>query len=164
MYVRTDRRLLLVSAAAQLLLAVGVFDALTWGSGLFHSYLANVRFKLALGALRVGESLPPQFLWWLTLAGGGLSVAALALALATSPRRYALLLVVAALVLIPHSLQSHREYRFIFAVVPLWLLMRADVAVRAARWAAALPAPAPASRWIRTATGPFSRRCPSPGC
>ena len=144
-YVRTDRRLLLAAAAALLLLAVGVFDALTWGGGLFHSYLTNVRFNLVLGNLRAGESLTHQFLWWLALASAGLSVVTLALALATSPRRYALLLVVVALVLIPHSLQSHKEYRFIFAVVPLWLLIGADLAVRAKVSAAAR---GPSSRWI----------------
>ena len=153
-YLRTDRRLLLAAAAALLLLAVGVFDALTWGGGLFHSYLANVRFNLVLGNLRAGESPPHQFLWWLTLASGGLSVVTLALALVASPRRYGLLLMVVALVLIPHSLQSHKEYRFIFAVVPLWLLIGADLAVRASAWAAAR---GPTARWIgAVAAGVFT--------
>ena len=147
-YLRTDRRLLLVVAAALLLLAVGLFDALTWGGGLFHSYLTNVRFNLVLGKLRANESPPIQFVWWLTLASGGLSVVTLASALVNSPRRYGLLLLVVALILIPHSLQSHKEYRFIFAVVPLWLLIGADVAVRAAAWAAARAARAPPSRFI----------------
>ena len=152
-YVRTDRRLLLVAAAALLLRAVGVLDGLSWGGGLFHSYFTNVRFNLALGRLRVGDSLPHQFLWWLTLASGGLSVAPLALGLATSPRRYVLLIVVVALVLIRHSLQFHKEYRFILAVNPLRLLIGAGVTVPAAQCAAARPAPVPGSRWIRAATG-----------
>ena len=153
LYLRTDRRLLLLVAAALVLLAVGVFDALSWGGGLFHSYLTNMHFNLALGKLRVGESLPHQFLWWLTLASGGLSVVTLALSLVNSPRRYGLLLVVVALVLIPHSLQSHKEYRFIFAVVPLWLLIGADLSARATAWAAARATSAPPSRWIGAMAG-----------
>ena len=92
-------------------------------------------------------------MWWLILASAGLSVVTLALALVYSPRRYGLLLVVVALVLIPHSLQSHKEYRFIFAVVPLWLLLGADLAVRATAWAAARAARAPPARWIGAVAG-----------
>ena len=29
-----------------------------------------------------------------------------------------------------HSAQAHKEYRFIFAVIPLWLLIGADLATR----------------------------------
>ena len=153
LFFRTDRRLLLFVAAALLLLAVGMFDALSWGGGLFHSYLVNVRFNLALGTLRSGESLPHQFLWWLTLASGGLSVVTLVLAMVNSPRRYGLLVVVVALILVSHSLQSHKEYRFIFAVAPLWLLIGTDIAVRAAAWASARTGRVSASRWIVAAAG-----------
>ena len=31
-----------------------------------------------------------------------------------------------------HSLQTHKEYRYIFAVIPLWLLVGADLAARLA--------------------------------
>ena len=40
----------LAFAAALFFLAVGAFDALTWDAGPFHSYLANLRFNLALEA------------------------------------------------------------------------------------------------------------------
>ena len=85
---------------------------------------------------RAGESPPYQFLWWLMLGGGGFSVLSLAPAL-VAPRRYGLLLVLIAVVLLPHSLQAHKEYRFIFVVIPLWLLIGADLAMRAAAWASA---------------------------
>ena len=39
--------------------------------------------------------------------------------------------------LLAHSLQSHKEYRFIFVVIPLWLLIGADLATRAVAWASA---------------------------
>ena len=48
-FLRTRRKLLLVLAAALWSLAVGVFDALAWDAGLFHSYLTNLRFNLILG-------------------------------------------------------------------------------------------------------------------
>ena len=133
-FLRTRLKLLLVLAAAAASGAVGVFDALAWDGGLFHSYVTNVRFNLILGGMRTGESPAYQFLWWLTLAGGGLSVLSLAGSL-RSPRRYALLLGLIALVLLSHSLQSHKEYRFVFAVIPLWLLIGADLVVRVQRWA-----------------------------
>ena len=132
-FLRTRLKLLLVAVAAVASAAVGVFDALVWDGGLFHSYVTNVRFNLILGGMRTGESPAYQFLWWLTLAGGGLSVLSLAGAL-RAPRRYGLLLGLTALVLLSHSVQAHKEYRFVFAVIPLWLLIGADLVVRAQRW------------------------------
>ena len=132
-FLRTGKKLPLALMASALFLAVGMFDALTWNSGLFHSYLTNLRFNLILGETLSGESPAYQFLWWLTLAGGGLSVLCLALALG-SCRRYGLLLALSALLLLTHSLQAHKEYRFIFAIIPLWLLLGADLLVRAAPW------------------------------
>ena len=134
-FLRTRRKALLVLAAAAAACAVGVFDALAWDGGLFHSYVTNVRFNLVLGGMRAAESPAWQFLWWLTLAGGGLSVLCLAAALRW-PRRYGLLLGLIALVLLAHSVQAHKEYRFVFAVVPLWLLIGSDLAARAAAWVA----------------------------
>ena len=49
-----------------------------------------------------------------------------------APRRYGFLLGLIALVLLIHSLQAHKEYRFVFAVIPLWLLIGADLAARLA--------------------------------
>ena len=135
-FLRTGNKLRIVLAAAVLALAIGAFDALTWGRGLFHSYVTNLRFNLILGPMRAGESPWYQFPWWLLLAGGGLSVPCLLAALRW-PRRYALLLALIALFLVSHSLQTHKEYRFIFAVIPLWLLLGADQVTRLAAWVAA---------------------------
>ena len=68
---------------------------------------------------------------WLALAGLGLSVLCLVAAL-RHLRRYGFLLGLIALVLLVHSLQAHKEYRFVFAVIPLWLLIGADLAARLA--------------------------------
>ena len=132
-----DARAQLVLAAALCLFAVGLFDAVTWNAGLFHSYLANLRFNLELEELRTGSVPPWQYLWWLLLAGGGLSALCLALGL-RDPRRYGLLLALVALTLVVHSAEAHKEYRFVFVAVPLWLLIGADAAARLAargrRW------------------------------
>ena len=130
-------------AAVLFLLAVGAFDAATWDAELFRSYLANLRFNLALEEARAGTSPPWQYLWWSLLTAAGLSVVCLALAL-RDLRRYGLLLALIALVLIIHSAESHKEYRFVFVLIPLWLLIGAD---GAARLAARKPA------WVYGAAG-----------
>ena len=126
-FLRTGKRTQLVVAAATGFVAVGVFDAITWDGGLFHSYIVNIRVNLALGDLRAGESPAWQFLYWLLIANMGL-VALCVLAL-PDLRRYGFLLALIALTLLIHSTQSHKEYRFIFVVIPLWLLIGADFVV-----------------------------------
>ena len=146
----------LVLAAAVCFLAVGVFDAVTWDGGPFHSYLTNVRFNFALSEVSGSSDSPAyQYLWWLALAGAGLGVLCFVAGL-RDPRRYGFLLSLIVLVLVLHSAQAHKEYRFIFVVIPLWLLIGAGVVARLAQPARpALPAgPAPpaahvASRPIR---------------
>ena len=129
--VRTKRRAQLVVAAAGCALAIGAFDAITWDGGLFHSYITNVRFNLALGEMLADEKPTYQYLEWLLLAGGGLSALAAGAAL-FNPRRYAFLLAVTALVVAAHTFQPHKEYRFVFAVIPIWLLIAADIWTRIA--------------------------------
>ena len=127
-FLRTGKKTQLVLIAASVLVAIGIFDAITWDGGLFHSYVVNIRVNLALGDLRAGESPAWQFLYWLLIASMGL-VGLCILAALRDLRRYALLLLLVALVLLIHSLQSHKMYRFIFAVIPLWLLISADFVV-----------------------------------
>ena len=126
---RAERRPALLSAAGALVLAVGAFDAVTWDAGFFHSYITNVRFNLAMDRFHAGESPAWQYLAWLVTAHGGLSVLC-GLAAAFALRRYALLLALVALIVGIHSLQPHKEYRFVFAAVPLLLMIGADLAVR----------------------------------
>lgn len=125
-FLLTRKKMRLVLVVIVAFLAVGIFDAVTWGGGLFHSYLTNLRFNLILGELRAGETPAYQFLLWITLASGGLSVLFAAAAL-LDLRRYGFLLASIAVVLLLHSLQAHKEYRFIFAIIPLWLLIASDV-------------------------------------
>ena len=130
-FLRTGKRIQLTLAAAGFTAAFGVFDAVTWNGGLFHSYATIIRYHLMVGPLRTDESPAYQFLLWLTLAGVGLSLLCVAAAL-RRPRRYGFLLGLIALVVLVHSLQTHKEYRYIFAVIPLWILVGADLAARLA--------------------------------
>jgi hypothetical protein len=130
-FVRTGKRIQLTLAAIGFAAAFGLFDAIAWNGGLFHSYVTNLRYNLISGPMRAGESPAYQFLLWLTLSSLGLSVLCVAAAL-RHLRRYGLLLGLIALVLLVHSLQAHKEYRFIFAVIPLWLLVGSDLAARLA--------------------------------
>ena len=130
-FLRTWKRIQLTLAAAGVAFSLGLFDAIVWDGGLFHSYVTNLRFNLILGPMRAGESPAYQFLLWLTLAGLGLSVLCVAAAL-RHLRRYGFLLGLIAVILLVHSLQAHKEYRYIFAVIPLWLLVGSDLAARLA--------------------------------
>ena len=123
-FFRTEKKVHLALTAGAFLLLVGVFDAVTWDGGLFHSYITNIRFNLAHD--RTGETPIYQFLWWLLLASVGLGALCMVVAL-RDLRRYGFVLVMVALVLLIHSTQAHKEYRFVFAVVPLWLVVGADV-------------------------------------
>ncbi len=124
-------RMRLAVAVVAFFLAVGVFDAATWDAGLFHSYFTNIHFNLALEDARSGSSPAYQFLSWLLFASGGLFPLCVAPAL-RDLRRYGFSLALIALVLIIHSAEAHKEYRFVFVVIPLYLLIGADVVARLA--------------------------------
>ncbi len=128
-FFRTEKKVHLAVAAGVFLLAMGLFDAMTWDGGLFHSYITNIRFNLIVDQGRAGESPGYQFLWWLLLASVGLGALCVVIAL-RDLRRYGFLLAMVALVVLIHSVQAHKEYRFVFVVVPLWLVMGADVVAR----------------------------------
>ena len=128
-FLRTDKKIHLAVAAGIFLLAVGVFDAITWDGGLFHSYLTYIRFNLVVDGGGGSETPIYQFLWWLLLASVGLSALCMVIAL-RDPRHYGFLLAMVGLVLLIHSVQTLKVYRFVFAVVPLWLLVGADVVAR----------------------------------
>ena len=131
---RTNRKALLTVCSSAFFLAVGAFDAITWDSSLFHSYLTNIRFNLVLSEMLSAQGTPYQFLLWLAIAGGGLSVLSIVLAL-PNIRRYGLLLGLIAMTVLVHSLQAHKEYRFVFAIIPLWLLVGSDIVTQLANGA-----------------------------
>ena len=125
LYMDKAAKVHLTLASAALFLAVGAFDAASWDGGLFHSYLTNIRFNLELWQTEAAGASPThQYLWWLLLASAGGGALCVALAL-RQPRRYGFLLLLIGLVLLSHSLQTHKEYRYVFVVIPLWLLLGA---------------------------------------
>ena len=126
-----ESRISLAVVAVAFFLAVGVFDAVTWDAGLFHPYLANIHFNLALEDVRSGSSPAYQFLSWLLFTSGGLILICVAPAL-RDLRRYGFALALIALVLTIHSAEAHKEYRFVFVVIPLYLLVGADGVARLA--------------------------------
>ena len=127
-FLRTGKKMQLALAAATVFVAVGVFDAITWDGGLFHSYIVYTRLNLVLDDLIISASPAWEYLYWLLIASVGL-VSLCVLAALRDLRRYALLLTLIALTLLIHSTQSHKMYRFIFAIIPLWLLISADFVV-----------------------------------
>ena len=93
--------------------------------------MTNVRVNLALEELIVGGGPAWEHLYWLLTASAGLAALCLLPALRDS-RRYALLLLLVAVVLLVHAPQANKQYRFVFAVVPLYLMVGADVLARLA--------------------------------
>ena len=104
--------------------AVGIFEFMSWGAP-FYSYYFNAHMNFIIGAGRVGESSILHMPGWLLLSSGGLILAAFGGAFSHFRRR-GFVLVLILLIMLPHMLQNHREYRFIFAVIPLWLILFAD--------------------------------------
>ena len=109
----------------------GLLDYVTWGAP-FRSYYNYFLFNSDNRLLRNFEpagSSPQSWLWYITL----LSISSLALYPAAALygavdwRRCSPLLVLIACVLVPHSWIAHKEYRFIFLVHPLALLLVANL-------------------------------------
>ena len=112
----------------------GLLDYGTWGapfSSYYYYFLFNSDTQLLQNFDPAGSVAPQSFLWYVTL----LSISSLALYPAAALygladwRRCWPLLVLIACVLVPHSWIAHKEYRFIFLVHPLALLLVANLIV-----------------------------------
>ncbi len=121
----TTGRLAMIGGGAAVLCVVGALETWTWGVPLY-SYWFNMMCNLLLEKFRVGESTPWLVPWWMLHASCGLFAVAVG-SLVWNVRRRGFVLVLLALVMLPHMLSAHREYRYIFAAVPLWLMVFADV-------------------------------------
>lgn len=106
--------------AAALFAAVGALDWATWGAP-FWSYLVNIQVNLGLSELRTGES--PWHLQFVWLIFGSMGMVLLAAwTCVTDLRRHMLVAAALAFLLLFHTLQPHKEFRFIFLAGPLWMI------------------------------------------
>ena len=128
-FLRTRKKMQLALTAAAVLLAIGALDAMTWEGGPFHSYVTNIRINLALEELITDGSPAWEHLYWALTASTGFAAVCILPAL-RDPRRYALPLLLVAVVLLVHAPQSNKQYRFVFAVIPLYLMVGADILAR----------------------------------
>ena len=125
-FLRTAKKIQFVIAAAVFAAGVGVFDAVTWDGGLFHSYVNYLRYHQAWQGLDTVSYPLYQYVVWLALASMGSGLLCLALAL-RDVRRYGFLLGLILVALLVHSVPDHKEYRYIFLVIPLVIMIGADV-------------------------------------
>lgn len=116
-----------LAGAGAALLLVGLLETLTWGSP-FHSYRAIYVYNRELDLEREAQGLF-FYLPRLLFATAGLALAAL-YALARHPRRHLFALLAGLAVLALHMAQPHKEFRFVFVLIPLALLVAADQAAR----------------------------------
>ena len=127
----TKKKTLFALAVTVFVVAVGVFDAVTWDGGFFHSYINYLRYHQAWQGLDVAHHPFYQHLVWLALASMGLVLLGLVLSL-VDVRRYGFLLGLVLVTLLVHSVPDHKEYRYVFFVIPLILMIGADVLARVA--------------------------------
>lgn len=115
--------------------AVGLFDLLTVGTPPYRSYLANIAYGTHFSEEVV--TLGNKATWYfhsvaLLFLSGGLTIAAITAGLLRDwqDARFRCMLwlgVPVAVVLIAHGALPWNEYRFVLAVVPLWLILLATV-------------------------------------
>ncbi len=122
-------RLAMIGGGAMVVCAVGALETWTWGMP-FHSYWFNAVFNFVYNRFRMEESSLWLIPWQLLHASCGLFAVAVA-SLVGNVRRRGFVFVLLLLVVIPHMLSTHREYRHVFAAVPLWLMVFADVVAMA---------------------------------
>ncbi len=117
-------RFIMIGSAIGFLMLIGLFEYATWGS-FFHSYITNIKVNLLLSQGRGSESSPYFYLLAMMIASGGLYGIALISSVNFWRRGFIVLLI--AFIVVPHMLEAHREYRFIYVALPLLLLLLADV-------------------------------------
>ncbi|MGI8936357.1 MAG: hypothetical protein ACR2FS_20030 [Phormidesmis sp.] len=104
---------------------VGWLDDYTWGS-YFVSYRNNYLYNRVYKVSSLwGEGRAWGYLADLAMYSGGVFWVAIATSLFSRKPRPWLILALLASVVVPHSAIAHKEYRFIFAAVPICLLLSA---------------------------------------
>ena len=120
------QKILFVVGVILIVVSVGFLDQLNWG-GWWHTYVRNIDLNLFKDVASGFGSEPwYQYAVWLLLASGALFYLAFGWA-AVHIKKCGFLLVCLLLIVVLHSLIGHKEYRFIFLAIPLWLMIIADV-------------------------------------
>ena len=126
---RPERVVAAVTAGCVMMVAGGI-DRLTWGAW-FASYINNFVFNVTYGvSAAYGVEGPAWYLVALVITSLGTFVMAAVWSLRWRQRLWLPLSVVVVLVS-SHSLIAHKEYRFIFASIPILLMLVAAVVVLA---------------------------------
>jgi len=109
------------SGIALPILAFGMVDALTW-SYPFQSYVVNFTYNIVQRKAAMDAGTRPwyQYLLLLILHEGPLPLLAL-----VGARRSPFLGWIALSILIPHSLISHKEYRYMYPLLPIMVTLAA---------------------------------------
>ncbi|MGI9309960.1 MAG: hypothetical protein ACR2P7_00325, partial [bacterium] len=105
------------------LLLVGLLETFTWGFP-FQSYYANLVANIAADPHRDAPAFHFYLSRLLFATAGGLLIALYAFI--RQPRRHLLLLVLCVVTLALHMHQTHQELRFVFAVLPMLLIVVGD--------------------------------------
>jgi hypothetical protein len=132
-------------------LFAGWLDYYMWGSyfaSYYNNYLYNQVYK-------VSSLWGKQPIWYYPALLGAYSAGLFWIAIAASLQRKGpkpwLILALLGAILLPHSSIAHKEYRFIFAAVPLCLLLTAQMIddLRQPGWRASLQPAKPNRNWGR---------------
>jgi len=111
---------------------VGLLDHLAWG-GVFHSIYLNIVSNLEVNPLLNVERQASDVHYFLWMAWASVGMFWIVFLFALSDwRRYAPFLALIIVFLATHTLLIHKEYRFAFPWLPLWVMMAADMAARIA--------------------------------
>ncbi|HEY9880918.1 MAG TPA: hypothetical protein V6D29_20840 [Leptolyngbyaceae cyanobacterium] len=120
---KRDRALVAAGSFLAVLLLVGYVDYLTWGR-FFGSYYNNYLYNQVYGVSSIfGKVFPLYYLGTLILFSGGIFPVVIFSVAREKMRSQWLLLSLLVSIVIPHSLIPHKEYRFIYATVPICILL-----------------------------------------
>lgn len=116
-----------IAGGASMVLAVGVFEALTWDYP-YQSYYVNFMANLLIAQNRHPE--PAEFYVIRLMVATGMLFPAALYMMGAQLRKCALLALLLVFTLLLHNLQVHKELRFIFVIQPLFLLLIAPGLLR----------------------------------
>lgn len=112
-----------VGSFAIVIFSAGLLDYLTWGT-FFASYLTSLRIHLGFGLSEQYASPWNLYPNRLFAASAGMFLILFAGTLLRVARKSVFFLYgIVVLIVLTHSLQAHKEYRYIFPVIPLLLII-----------------------------------------